>query len=46
MFLITLGGHHEMGFKVNSLSNILHEVLDQLVVLSCWLYLLACCLGD
>jgi hypothetical protein len=41
-----LGGNHAMGFKLNSLSNIFHRVLDQSVVLSCWLDLLAHYLGD
>ncbi len=46
LFFITLGGNHEMGFKLNSLSNILHEVLDQSMVLSCWSDLLTHYLGN
>jgi hypothetical protein len=33
---IDLGGKNEMGVKFNSMSNILHEVMDTLMVLPCW----------
>jgi hypothetical protein len=46
LFFVTLGGNHEMGFKLNSLFNILHEVLDQSMVLSCWSDLLTHYLGN
>jgi hypothetical protein len=37
LLLIDLGGNQDMDVKLNSMSNILHKVLDQLGVLPCWL---------
>jgi hypothetical protein len=44
LFLVDLGGNQEIVIIQYSLSNILHEVLDQMV-LQCWLDLLTHYLG-
>jgi hypothetical protein len=40
-----LGGNQKMNIKLNSMFNILHNVLDQLVVVPCWLDLATHYLG-
>ncbi len=45
LFPTNLGGNQEMNIKLNSMFNILHKVLDQLVVVPCWLDLTTHYLG-